>query len=609
MTLRTKLLWTQLPLLLALLLIGCLGVITVADLGEHSNDILHDNFRDVIALQRMKESVNNLDSASLFQLLGEQVQADQLEMNFQHLFETEFGIVSSNPLEQSEPETVRTLYQHWLTYRDHLHQMENTSDRDQAKTFYFTIVYPDFLQVKKSLDTALAINETAITNKSQSVHELSHWLSGFIIASTLLAIGSAALISFILINRLLRPLSILTQAAHRLGSGDADARARVEGSDEIALLAREFNDMADHLDHFRKSSLGELQQAQQTSQAAIDSLPDPVLVFGTEGHIITVNAAGYFLLPPADSLPEERFSSEVSRELSTTIDTVLRHVLAGKGAWQASSFSEAVSVTSAEGAQWFLPRAQPLLGNEGIIGVTVLLQDVTRMRRFEELRNDLVSTVAHEFRTPLTSLHMAVHLCLDETVGVLNEAQSDLLHAAHEDCQRLQNMVNDLLDISRIQSGRANIKRQPILCHRLLEAVIERHASMAKGKQIQLILRPHDHHDLRVLADMERINLVFSNLLTNAIRHTPAGGRITLTVAKAENDALFQITDTGEGIAEPYLGRVFDKFFRVPGSASGGAGLGLSICREIVETHGGHIGVNSFPDQQGCQFWFTLNTL
>jgi signal transduction histidine kinase len=234
----------------------------------------------------------------------------------------------------------------------------------------------------------------------------------------------------------------------------------------------------------------------------------------------------------------------------------------------------------------------------------VILQDITRLRRFEELKNDLVATVAHEFRTPLTSLRMAVHLCTEQVAGPLTDKQAELLHAARDDCDRLQGMVDDLLDLSRIESGRVELFPLPTAVSHLVDNAIKDHKTEAVEAGLSLTA-DSPLPELRVLADHERIGHVFSNLITNAVRHTPNGGSVKLGAARVDGVVRFTVTDTGKGIPLEYQERVFDKFFRVPDAEPRGTGLGLYISREIVLGHGGDIGVESVPGK-GSTFWFTI---
>jgi signal transduction histidine kinase len=387
----------------------------------------------------------------------------------------------------------------------------------------------------------------------------------------------------------------------RIAEGDLEARARVLGKDEIADLAREFNAMADHLAEYRRSTLGELLQAQQGAQAAIDSLPDPVLVLDATGAVLNVNGAAETVLRVAAGANV----TALDPALREVVERVRQHVLAGRGAYVPRGFEEAVRVACPDGARHLLPRATPLYSEEGAItAATVVLQDVTRLMRFDELKNDLVATVAHEFRTPLTSLRMAIHLLAEEQVGALNAKQGDLVAAAREECERLQGIVDDLLDLSRIQAGRMELAAEPLPVGPLLDAATAalRPAVEAAGLTLE---RTGPAGALAVSADRERVQLVLSNLVGNAVRHTPRGGRITLRASAVGEAVRFEVSDTGEGIAPEYQERIFEKFFRVPGTRAGGVGLGLYLAREIVQAHGGDMGVESAPGR-GSTFWFTV---
>jgi signal transduction histidine kinase len=239
-----------------------------------------------------------------------------------------------------------------------------------------------------------------------------------------------------------------------------------------------------------------------------------------------------------------------------------------------------------------------------VVGVTVVLQDVTRARRIEELRDDLVATVAHELKTPLTSLRMAVHLLVEEAAGPLSGPQSDLLHAAREDCERIQAIIDDILDLARIQSGRVQLRREPLQGEDLVSSVVESYQASASEKAIALVAEALPGGP-QIMGDRERLELVLRNFVSNALQHTPGGGRIAARCLTENGGLRFEVEDTGEGIAPEHQARVFDRFFQVPGRKSGGSGLGLAIAREIVEAHGGTIGVDSEPGR-GSRFWFRV---
>ena len=606
MTLRTKLLLAQLPLAIVLALVCIFSVVMISSLGSHSQTILKDNYRSVLTAQRMKESIERMDSAALFLVAGQREKGLQQASAHRPLFEAELAVQKGNITEPGEREVTERLRAFWIDYQAKFDQLKEIVDPERAKQFYFVELEPTFYKVKNAADEILALNQDAMVRKSEDVRRTGKRMNTLTVATVLSGLFLGLLLSTSLTRRLLRPLAVLSQATRRIGEGDFTARAPLQGEDELAQLARDFNAMANRLDEYRRSSLGELLQVQQASQAAIDSLPDPVVVFGIEGDVRNVNHAAETLLGlTIEEIDIKDPLTKVDPSVRTALERLRSHVLGGKGPYVPKGFEEAIRVPSNEGDRYLLPRATPVYEPRGgIVGATVILQEVTRLRRFDELKSDLVATVAHELRTPLTSLRLAIHLCLEQVVGPVTEKQAELLHAAREDCERLQAMVDDLLDLSRIEAGQIEMHPRQTSAAALLEAAIGAHHAAAEEQGVQLSA-PSPVVDGEVLADPERIAIVLANLITNAIRHTPSGGTVEVRARPLGSTVRFEVADTGHGIPQEYQQRLFDKFFRAPGSRSDGAGLGLSIAKEIMQGHGGEIGVESQPGR-GSTFWFTL---
>lgn len=605
MSLRTKLLLAQVPMALILIIISGLSVWMVASLGSHSQTILKDNYRSVLAAQRMKEAIERMDSAALFIVAGRHDKAlPQIAQN-RPRFESELKVQEGNITEPGEREVTQRLRQFWNDYQEKFDRLEKVNNPDAAKQFYFSELEPAFERVKNAADEILALNQDAMLRKSNEVRRTAERMNNITIIAVLAALVLGLLLSTTLTQRLLRPLSVLSQATQRLGEGKFDARANLQGNDELAQLARDFNAMADKLSQYRNSSLGELLQAQLAMQAAIDSLPDPVVIFGVEGEIRSVNRVAENLLGFPSELGTQDPLTQIDPSVRAVLERMRVHVLSGKGAYTPKGFEESVRARTPDGERYFLPRAIPVYEERaGIVGATVILQDVTRLRRFNELKDDLVATVAHEFRTPLTSLRMAIHLCLEQMVGPITEKQSDLLHAAREDCERLQSMVDDILDLSRIKAGQIEMHRRPVSVASLVHGAIEAHRGGAELQKVRLSASLPAGDD-QVIVDPERVALVFSNLINNAIRHTPSGGIIDVRVQSTDGLVRFEVSDNGEGIPREHQRYLFERYYRVPGSNSKGAGLGLSIAKEMVEAHDGEIGVESEVGR-GSTFWFTL---
>ena len=252
----------------------------------------------------------------------------------------------------------------------------------------------------------------------------------------------------------------------------------------------------------------------------------------------------------------------------------------------------------------FRLRTTPMRDNENrIVGAVTLLEDITHLREIDRLKSDFIATASHELRTPLTSVQMGVHLLLEGAVGELTDKQAEVLQACRQDCERLDKLMQDLLDLSKIEAGEDKPQLVSLRAGDLIKQAAERLRTQVEAKG--LALRVETPVDLPpVLADRTQIERVVSNLVTNAIRHTKRG-EIGISAERRGEQIAVSVSDTGSGVPKEYLTHIFDKFVQVPGATTGGAGLGLAISRSIVEAHGGQISVQS-QVEQGTTFTFTL---
>ena len=598
MTLRAKILLAQTPLAGALVLIAVLSGVTGAALGRNVASILQDNYRSVLAAERMKESLERIDSAAMFVVAGERGRGmAQAQQNFPR-FEAELLVQQGNITERGELEATAVLRRSWNAYRAAFDRFIGAEDHAALETSYFETMNPLFVSTKNAADRILDLNQDAMVQKRDQARRSAKRFNAVMLATALVASLIGLVASTVLTRRILSPLSVLGQTARRLGEGDMEVRAKVSRQDEIGTLAHDFNLMADRLAQYRHSSLGELLQAQQQAQAAIDSLPDPILIFDLEGHLLSANRAAERILHVT---VEESTGAPMARaepQIRAVVEKVRVKALADETGYAPAGFDEAVRVSpsGSDGNDVFLlPRATRVTTEQGgLVGVTVILQDVTRVLRFDELKNNLVATVAHEFRTPLTSLRMAVHLCAEESVGPLNDKQLDLMQAARQDTERLQQIVDDLLDLSRIQAGRMELHRRQVSVESLIREAILPFASSSRDKNLTLKSEIPLHLG-EVDVDTDRLQLVLANLIGNAVRYTPSGGSIVVRGRRSDNAVYVEVQDSGPGIPKQYQTAVFDKFFRMPGSGSGGAGLGLYIAKEIALAHGGRLSLTSEP--------------
>ncbi|MGV2828760.1 sensor histidine kinase [Myxosarcina sp. GI1(2024)] len=243
-----------------------------------------------------------------------------------------------------------------------------------------------------------------------------------------------------------------------------------------------------------------------------------------------------------------------------------------------------------------------------MLGVVLLLQIVTKIQKLNQLKSDFVATASHELRTPLTEMAMSINLLLETTQEKLSNREQELLEAASEDVQRLRALVNDLLDLSKIESGRIEMELTAFKVNFLLEKAVTLLKVQAQKKEIKITQYSSENLPL-VKVDPNKSLWVLTNLITNAIRYTDPGGKIEVFAERRSDWVEISVADNGAGIPWEYQAKIFDKFVRVQTDRDlGGSGLGLAICKEIVNAHQGRIWVNSTPGE-GSTFTFTVSVV
>ena len=415
-----------------------------------------------------------------------------------------------------------------------------------------------------------------------------------------LVVGGIAL-AILLSNSIVRPVRQLTDATSRVAAGELDTVVDIPSGDELGVLAARFNEMAGRIRELRQSDLGKILVAQQTAEAAVDSLYDPVIVTDAEGRVQRLNRAAQPLFGP-EATVLGRPIQDVTNDprLSMAVLDVLesqRSVV--------SEESAAIVPLLVDGAERaFRQRTTPMRDADNrLVGAVMLLEDITHLREIDRLKSEFIATASHELRTPLTSLEMGVHLLLEGSAGELSAKQQELLVMCRNDTLRLDKLVKDLLDLSRIESGEGVPQLASVPARELVIDALEplRRRIDAKG----LVLRVNVPAGLpRIAADRGQVERVITNLVTNAIRATDAGGEIEVTAAQRAEFVAISVRDTGRGIPHDYLARVFEPFVQVP---DGPPAEPASDCRSRRHrrAHGGQITVRSEPGQ-GTTFTFTL---
>jgi NtrC-family two-component system sensor histidine kinase KinB len=414
---------------------------------------------------------------------------------------------------------------------------------------------------------------------------------------------AATLMAYLGLSRgLLRPLKSLTASIKQIGEGNLNQNVPVVSQDELGALAYSFNQMAAQLRQYQSNTSVELLRLNETIRSTLASFPDPVFVLNSEGSVDFRN-------PAADQLALKLLFAGVTR-LPAKVDEKVEEVRASGKDYLPAVFAEAVKFHIDGQDTYFLPRIVQLRTEKGVtFGVAVILENVTRMLLLDDVKSNLIATVSHELKTPLTSVRMALYLLHEKTVGPLNEKQGELTAAAKEDADRLLRTLNDLLDLARLERGSAPLQVTEVAPSDLVASAerATRDVVQAGGFALKTDIAPNLP---TVPVDRQRIAYVFTNLITNATKYSPNAGQIKVGAQTGQTRAgkpcvRFSVKDQGPGITPEHQEHIFERFYRVPGTNKSGAGLGLSIAREIVVAHGGEIGVISRPGE-GSEFFFVI---
>lgn len=474
----------------------------------------------------------------------------------------------------------------------------------KAATLYHEIILPSFLRVREACIRLREINQEnmyKVSDRASFIARRAIWSMAII---GIAAVGIGIGFSLFLSNLLVRPVRQIMEATQKISAGNYEVEVSIKSSDELGRLTEEFNSMAKKLKAFHSLNIEQIMAEKRKSESIIRSIDDGIVLIDAECKVTDINPmAGEILRVEPEKVENRHFLEVVKNE--QLFHYINQSIATGKPP-QIGEKENVLTVERDGGRRHYQFSVTPVQGRMGsLLGVVLLLRDVTRLAELDRLKSKFVMTASHELRTPLTSIGMSVDLLLESAPKKLNDKEQQLLSAAHEDLQRLKALVNNLLDLSRIEAGKMEMEFSANPVPPLLEKAAAFFKIQAEEKGVVLSFTvPEGMPNMK--ADENKITWVLTNLLANALHFTPRGGAIRLTAEAFAPFIQISVRDTGPGIPYEYQSKIFDKFVQVKSdNVLGGSGLGLAICKEIVRAHGGTIWVDSVPGA-GSTFTFTL---
>lgn len=541
-------------LFMLLLLVGGTSFFYLNKTITNQRYILKDNYETI---EYTKNMLQALDST-----------------NGKAVFEKNLRYQEGNITEAGEKQVTDTLRSHFNLYETKPDSMELVA------------------AIRNDIIKIMRINLAAIIEKNKTMAKNSE--NAKFIISVLLTI--CALIGFTFIfnfpGYIANPIATLTEGIKAISGKKYDQRIHLNRKDEFGEMAQAFNNMAEELDRYEHSSLARIMFEKQRAETVINSLKDASIGIGNKGTILFANPLALQLLnlSEADVVGKKKQVLEKQNDL-------FRFLLE-----EESNQPFKIVVDGKE--QFFSKETADISNAEGTIGNMVVLKNITPFKELDVAKTNFIATVSHELKTPLASSDFSLKLLEDERVGNLNAEQKELVQHLKNDNHRLLKILSELLDLSQVESGKIQLHMAEVHPSSPVNRAVEAVAAAAQQKQIDLKVSVADAMGT-VTADEEKIAWVLINFLTNAIKYSTDHSEIQLRVEPVENSVLFSVTDQGKGIEGVHLPKIFDRFYKVPGSEKTGTGLGLAISKEFIEAMGGAIGVESAIGS-GSRFYFTL---
>jgi NtrC-family two-component system sensor histidine kinase KinB len=592
--------------LFLMVMILAVAMFLILRLGRASESILQENYRSILAAENMIDAIERQDSGVLLLLSGF-VESGLTEFRHnENLFLQWLGRAKDNITIPGENEIIDSIEKSYTQYLIEVSNFRLTLEKDhqRAAASYHDLILPLFRSIRDNCVKLRDLNHETMYAASSRAQKLAVQT-----VVSMSAIGAVAVMlgigfSFFLSHLISRPVSELTEAALRIAQGNYGVRVPVRGTGELALLTEQFNRMTDKLRQYHELNIGQIIAEKGKSEAIVQSVDDGIMVVDDKLIISNINpkAAKIFQVSKEDALGKHIF--EVAR--NETLLNFLKQSLESGQAPKIKAGDDVFAVQADGASQYYQFSIVPLRAPTATMGgLVLLLRDITRLHELDRLKSEFVMIASHELRTPLTSINLAVDMLRESAPERLTDKEKGLLEACHEDVQRLRALVNDLLDLSKIEAGKLELAFESVTPAFLADQAVLVMKTQAEAKKITLAVNlPPDLP--AVTADPGKIVWVLVNLLANAVRYTHEGGHISLTGERVGGQVHLAVTDDGQGVPVELQPRIFDKFVQVKGGGpAGGSGLGLAICKEIVRAHRGAIWLDSAPGA-GSTFTFAL---
>ncbi|MBC7536771.1 MAG: HAMP domain-containing protein [Ferruginibacter sp.] len=558
MKLKTKLGLGLSFLFIVILTFGTLSIYYINRLSSDSKSVVRNNIESLVYSNNMLKALEDIP----------------IRKDATGNFETNLKKQESNITETGEKEATQEV-------RKNLGELlKNPADS------------ANYTQIRQSIQLINDLNQEAIVRKNavakNTAEDATLWLT--IIFAVLGIIAFTFVVNFPSV--ISTPIRVLNEGIREIANKNYDKRIYLKQDDEFGDLAFAFNSMAEKLDEYESSNLAQLRFEKSRIETIINQMKDGILGLDSKKNILFLNTVAENLL----GLKEAEIVGKYVADVAVKND-LMRSLLQEGDHKELKIFADGKE-------SYFNKDILNVTNNAEVIGKVIILRNITIFHELNEAKTNFIATVSHELKTPISSIKMSAQLLNDRRVGALNEEQHDLIKNITDDSERLLKITSELLNVSQVESGQMQLNITRVNPAVIIENALQTVAAKAKEKNIRIHTGGSNNLPY-IIADADKTTWVLNNLLTNAIKYSLNNSTVHVTATTGQGNILFSVRDTGPGITEEFIPRLFERYFQVPGSNENGSGLGLAICKDFIEAQHGKIWVESLIGK-GSTFFFQL---
>ncbi len=591
---------------LLIIMLWITGTYFVYDLSSRSEAMLHENYQSVESSKYLTQSLDEMKNMQAIFFFGNRESySDTLYDSTHANFMTYLEALENNVTEPGEDDLIQILKTSYISFNN-LFKSCIARDSTISSQIYFDQILPLHREVRNNIVKVSEMNMTAIRYKQNILR--SNAYRAFIFMSLIGTISFFIAAMFIIKfpKTIIDPVNDLMNGAREISNRNYKYQTVIRKDDELGELARAFNIMSLRLNEFEHSNFSRILFEKKRIDTIINSMTDGIIGLNQDMEIIFSNTHACNLL----GIPLENLIGVSTMKLSLS-NVLVQQIMSDLNLSDIKSGEAMPIKISKSGRNYYYSRE--FLKVEDVssgdlttlnAGFVIILKNITHFLELDQAKTNFISTISHELKTPLSSIRLNLKLLEDDRIGSMNSEQREIVRVLKSESARMLTITTELLDMAQVESGNIMLDIQSVLPTSIIDYVRESIINQAVLLGVSVDFKIPQGLP-QVEADITKSAWVLLNMANNALRYSDSGGSVSITVSHMKEEVIFKVEDTGRGIEEKYLEKIFDKYFKVPGSSEDGSGLGLSISKEFIIRQNGKIWAESHPGK-GSRFYFSL---